>query len=118
MVKERLWTRAQIVFVMPLTLFFGMVLLGAYIYTLLEGWNYLDSVYFAVSTATTLGYGDFVPVTVGGKLFTIFFAILIISLALYFFTLIGKYFIIEGKRRQLKNSGRINHHRGIRRVKV
>jgi voltage-gated potassium channel len=115
---KREWTRAQVVFGIPLTLFFGTILLGAYIYTLLEGWNYLDAVYFAVSTATTLGYGDFVPVTAGGKIFTILFAILVISLALYFFTLIGKYFIMEGKKRQLVSSGRIKHHRGIRRVKV
>ena len=116
--RKKEWTKMQFVFFIPLTFFFGMIFFGAYVYTLLEGWNYLDAVYFAVSTATTLGYGDFVPVTAGGKIFTIVFAILIISLALYFFTLIGKYFIMEGKKRQLRNSGRIKHHRGIRRIKV
>ena len=50
--------------------------------------------------------------------FTIIFAILVISLALYFFTLIGKYFIMEGKKRQLRDSGRIKHHSGTRSVKV
>ena len=116
--RKKEWTRAQVVFGIPLTLFFGTILLGAYVYTLLEGWSYLDSVYFAVSTATTLGYGDFVPITVWGKIFTIIFAILVISLALYFFTLIGKYFIMEGKKRQLRDSGRIKHHSGTRSVKV
>lgn len=116
--KEGKWTRAQVVFIIPLTLFFGMIFLGAYAYTLLEGWDYLDAVYFTVSTATTLGFGDFVPVTPLGKIFTIVFAILIITLALYFFTLIGKYMILEGKRRQLRDSGRINHHRGLRRIRT
>jgi len=87
-------------------------------YTALEGWSYIDAVYFAVSTATTLGYGDFVPQTIPGKLFTIIYAFIIISLALYFFTLVGKYFIMEGKRRELVRNGRIKHNKGIRKVKV
>ena len=116
--SKKEWTRAQVVFAFPLSLFFGIIALGAWAYTFLEGWSYLDALYFAVSTATTLGYGDFVPVTVAGKIFTIVFAFVIISLALYFFTLVGKYFIVEGKRRQLRNTGRINHHRGIRRIRL
>jgi hypothetical protein len=115
---KRGWTRTQVVFVIPLLLFFGMIFLGAYAYTFLEGWNYLDAVYFTVSTATTLGYGDFVPVTPFGKIFTIVFAILIISLALYFFTLMGRYMLTEGKKVQLRRTGRIKHHRGIRRIKA
>lgn len=115
MVRE--WSKVEVVFIIPLSLFFGMIFLGAYCYTFLEGWNYLDALYFSVSTSTTLGYGDFVPLTDGGKIFTIIFSLVTISLALYFFTLIGKYIIIEGKRRQLFDSGRINHHRGIRRIK-
>ena len=115
---KRAWTSKEIVFIIPAILFFLMIFGGAYIYTLIEGWSYLDAVYFTVSTATTLGYGDFVPITSIGKLFTIVFAILIISLALYFFTLLGRYLMIEGKRLRLKNNGRIKHNRGVRRVKA
>jgi Ion channel/EF-hand domain pair len=40
-----------------------------------ESWSIIDACYFAVSTFTTVGYGDLQPTTVPGKIFTIFFAI-------------------------------------------
>jgi hypothetical protein len=39
-----------------------------------EHWTIIDSIYFATSTFTTVGYGDLEPSTEGGQLFTIFFA--------------------------------------------
>jgi hypothetical protein len=39
-----------------------------------EKWSIIDSIYFAVSTFTTCGYGDHAPTTVAGQLFTIVFA--------------------------------------------
>jgi len=38
-----------------------------------EGWGLVDSVYFAVVTCTTIGYGDIVPTTDESKLFTVLF---------------------------------------------
>lgn len=51
----------------------GMIFLGAVFYHQVEGWSYLDSFYFCVVTLATVGYGDFTPKTVEGKIFTIFF---------------------------------------------
>lgn len=48
---------------------------GSYFYHLLEGWRWLDSVYFSVVSLTTVGYGDISPVTDGGKIFTMFYLI-------------------------------------------
>ena len=40
-----------------------------------EKWSIIDSMYFAVVTFTTIGYGDFSPTTTGGRLFCVLFAL-------------------------------------------
>ncbi|SFT34805.1 voltage-gated potassium channel [Sedimentitalea nanhaiensis] len=45
----------------------------------LEG--YVDALYFTVSTLTTTGYGDITPVTMGGKLFSVF--VMVVGVALF-----------------------------------
>jgi hypothetical protein len=52
-----------------------MIVLGAAIYHWLEGWSWLDSIYFVVITLTTIGYGDFSPTTPVTKLITIFYGL-------------------------------------------
>lgn len=46
---------------------------AALVYSLLEGWGAIDSIYFATVTIATVGFGDFAPKTDAGKLFTIFY---------------------------------------------
>lgn len=57
---------------------------GSTAYHYLEGWSWIDSVYFSVVTLTTVGYGDLTPQTDGGKLFTIVYIILGIGMILGF----------------------------------
>lgn len=49
------------------------LLSGTFFYWRIEDWSLLDSLYFSVMTLTTVGYGDLVPTTALGKLFTIFY---------------------------------------------
>ena len=49
----------------------SIVLLASVVFWLLEGWTFLDALFFSVATISTVGYGDLVPVTVGGRLFCI-----------------------------------------------
>ena len=75
---------------------------GIFAYSSIEGWGYLNSAYFTVATVTTIGYGDFVPQTNLGKIFTIFFSFFGIGMVFYFFTLFGKYIYKKTFQNELK----------------
>jgi hypothetical protein len=53
----------------------GLLATGTVFYTIVEGWDPLDSLYFSVISLATVGYGDFTPTTDIGKIFTIFFVL-------------------------------------------
>ncbi len=64
---------------------FGTLLLGTFVYRWLEGWSYLDSLYFCVISLATVGYGDLTPTTPEAKVFTIFYVINGVGILLAFF---------------------------------
>jgi hypothetical protein len=53
----------------------GILLLGTVVYHWLEGWSYLDALYFCVISLATVGYGDLTPTTPEAKIFTIFYVV-------------------------------------------
>lgn len=65
---------------------------GALFYHFIEGWTYLDSLYFSAITLTTIGYGDFSPQTDLGKIFTIVYIGIGVGLILTFVNTVYTHF--------------------------
>ena len=70
----------------------GIVAIGTVAYHYIEGWNWLDSLYFSTITLTTIGYGDFSPQTNFGKGFTIIYIAIGVGLVLSFVNTIYSHF--------------------------
>ncbi|NMC27845.1 MAG: two pore domain potassium channel family protein, partial [Syntrophomonadaceae bacterium] len=63
----------------------GMIIIttaGLYYF---ENWSLFDSLWFAVISLTTTGYGDMIPVTLGGRIFLL--AVLVIGIGVIFYGL-------------------------------
>lgn len=69
----------------PLVWAGSTLLIGTLVYHWLEGWSYLDALYFCVISLATVGYGDLTPSTPLAKAFTIIYVIngVVILLALF-----------------------------------
>ena len=59
----------------PLYWAVGTLLFGTLAYHWLEGWSYLDALYFCVVSLATVGYGDLTPQTPLARGFTIVYII-------------------------------------------
>ena len=69
-----------------------LLIVGAFTYQWLEGWEFIDALYFCVITLTTIGYGDFSPQTTEGKLFTIFYILIGIGMILSFINTVYQHY--------------------------
>lgn len=72
-----------------------ILLIGAVLYHWLEGWSWIDTVYFVVINPTTMGYGNFPPTTSLTKLIIISYGINGVILLLTFFDITRRYYQIE-----------------------
>ncbi|MFA6214039.1 MAG: potassium channel family protein [Candidatus Micrarchaeia archaeon] len=78
-------------------IFYALALLGAMyivaieLYHYLEGWDWLDAIYFTTATITTVGYGDLVPRTEIGKMVTIPLMLIGIGVGFYVIFAIQEY---------------------------
>jgi len=75
---------------------------GTIIYHFVEGWRWLDALYFSVITLTTVGYGDLSPQTDFGKIFTILYILTGIGIIFGFIDAIYKHRMkkIEERRKR------------------
>jgi voltage-gated potassium channel Kch len=62
---------------------------GTIFYTQVEGWSWLDALYFSVTTLTTVGLGDLTPATSAGKVFTMLFIFTGVGLLVSFLGLVA-----------------------------
>jgi voltage-gated potassium channel len=72
----------------------------------LEDWNFLESLYATVVTLSTVGYGDFIPHSSEGMLFTVFLIIVGVGTMLYTVGLITET-MIEGRLNIILGKGRL-----------
>jgi voltage-gated potassium channel len=81
--------RLLYIFSIMAVLFFG----GSFFYHNVEGWTFLDSMYFSATTMTTVGYGDLAPKTQTGRFFTIFYLFASVGIAIYGLSLFAAHFV-------------------------
>ena len=66
-----------------------ILIIGTIFYNHVEGFSILDSIYFSVTTLMTIGYGDFVPKTAAGKIFTIIYLFIGVGIIFGFITAVA-----------------------------
>ncbi len=94
----------------------GMLFIGAIGFKFFEDWTWLESLYLATQTVTTVGYGDVPPKTSAGRMFAILFMLLGAGTVLYALTVLAQAVIqseiIEALdfRRKTKEMEKMKNH--------
>lgn len=68
-----------------LLIFALYIAVGMVIYILIEHWTAIQALYFCIVSVTTVGYGDVVPKSDAGKLFTVFYVFVGVFIVCSFF---------------------------------
>ena len=82
-----------------------ILLVGTAFYHNVEGWSWIDSLYFSVITLATVGYGDLVPTTTTSKIFTIAYIFIGFSVFVSFAGMLTQERIEIHRNRQSNNDG-------------
>jgi hypothetical protein len=84
----------------------GMIVLGTIVYKFLEGWTWIQSFYFSIITLSTVGYGDLHPTTEISRLFTAFYILLGVAIALSALGIIGMNYLERREKKILERRGK------------
>ena len=85
---------------LPAAALVGVLALGTAGYMLIEGLSAVDALYLTAVTVSTVGYGDIVPVTPTGRLFTVVLIMTGVGTVLYLLTQLAE-LVIEGQLREV-----------------
>ncbi|RWX50623.1 voltage-gated potassium channel [Candidatus Electrothrix marina] len=102
-----------LLFIAPLLMF---LVIGPVGYILLEGTGFLDGLYLTIITISTVGYGDIVPTTPGGRLFTVLLIFSGVGYVMYMFSQITEAMVEGGlqrfveRRKMQKKMTRLHNH--------
>lgn len=88
-----------------LALLLGLLVTGTVAYPILEGWSFVDSLYFSVVTLATVGYGDIHPVTDLGKLFTVLYILMGVGVLVVFASRVVNVMVTERSERHRRQDG-------------
>jgi len=80
----------------------GMIALGTIVYKFLEGWTWIQSFYFSVITLSTVGYGDLYPTNEISRLFTAFYILSGVAIALSALGIIGMNYLEKREKKILE----------------
>lgn len=75
-----------------------ILLSGTVFYRTIEGWSWLDSLYFSVTIMSTVGLGDFSPATEFGKLFTVFYIFVGVGVFVALFAQFARALVLDPKK--------------------
>lgn len=74
-----------------LTLIAGiLVIIGTFLFMLLEGWSFIDALYFTITTILTIGYGDLHVTHTLSKIVAIIYMLLAVPFVLGFIELMAE----------------------------
>jgi len=77
---------------MPIAMLMLTILVGSFGYMLIEGYTFLEALYMAVITISTVGFSELRPLSETGRIFTIVLILVNLGLFTYFVTLVTRFF--------------------------
>lgn len=93
----------------------GLIAFGTMGYYLLEHYSWLDALYMAVITISTVGFGEVRPLSTVGRCFTVVLILVGVGTAVYAFNLLGDYLISGELEGTLRRRRLMRQLRGLKR---
>lgn len=87
-------------FVLSLLFIAIVIIFGTAGYSIIEDWSFFDALYMTIITITTVGYGEVLPLSGGGRVFTLFLIVFGVGTILYTFNNAAR-IVIEGEIQEI-----------------